>query len=47
MSTGVGGKNRDWGFPHQEPGLGITQGVYVCLYMCGPACLVCSVFTKM
>lgn len=47
MSTGVGGKNKDWGFPQQEPGLEITQGVYVCLYMCGPVCLVCCVFAKM
>lgn len=33
MSTGVGGKNKDWGFPQQEPGLGITQGVYVCVHV--------------
>lgn len=24
---------------HQNPGVAITQGVCVCLYMCGTACL--------
>lgn len=42
-----GGWRTKTGLFHQDPGVGITQDVYVCLYMCGTACSVSPVFIEM